>query len=631
MKRRVVKLLDKCRAVARPPVRETIAEWAERERTLTTRVSALEGRFRCLPYQKFLLEAVTARRYSEHIWMIAAQLVKTESINCVIGYHVDKYPCGIMVVYPTLEATAAYSKNKLAPMIQSTRVLRKKFKASRTRDSGNTIRLKEFAGGDIVLAGTNSPISLRSSSRRIVIQDEIDSFAVSAGKEGDPCVLADSRSENYNNAIFIKASTPTIKGRSRIEEKFLDSTQHRFFVPCHACGRKQWLKWKCVIWPEGKPEEAKYVCENEECKTDWTDVQRIRAIHQGEWIAANPEHKRLGAQMSGLYRLVGLKSDVYKNFLHQFVQVFLDRKHAGAMAIKAWQNVFLAETHEEDSEAPKPHELAARAEDYAPDALPVGVLKLVAGADVHPDRIEVVVRGFGHGEESWGVEKKIFHGPIEQDDVWNQLETYRIQQFKRVDNVPLEIERTFVDMGHKDTRVYAYCGPRLGKVYPCKGYVRQGIQQPPLLPAMPSKNNKGKIPTWIVGATAAKTVLFDRLALPVPGPRAYHFPIDPEYKFDNDYFRQLTSERRFTRYSYGNPYYVFEKLSDNDRNEALDCEVYLLAALYSLGRINWANEEKRLLRLKPAGPEPDPTEEQQAAKVLHAPRVAQRRSFASNW
>jgi phage terminase large subunit GpA-like protein len=261
MTRRVEKLLNRCRLVAKPPTRETIVEWAERERNLTTRVSALEGRFRALPYQKFLLEAITAKRYSEHIWMIAAQLVKTESINCVIGYYVDKYPCGIMIVYPTLEAGNAYSKNKLAPLIQGTKALRRKFKASRSRDSGNTLRLKEFAGGDIVIAGTNSAPSLRSSSRRIVIQDEIDSFAVSTGKEGDPCVLADSRAENYGKAIFIKASTPTIKGRSKIEEKFLDSTQHRFFVPCHKCGHKQWLKWKCVKWPDGKPEDAHYVCE----------------------------------------------------------------------------------------------------------------------------------------------------------------------------------------------------------------------------------------------------------------------------------------------------------------------------------------------------------------------------------
>ena len=263
---RTVRLLERIRQEAGPLRKESILAWAERSRRLTQGVSAIEGPFRALPYQRFLLEAIGSRRYSEHIWMIAAQTIKTETLNCAIGYFMDREPCGIMVVYPTLDRAKDYSKKKLSRMISSTPCLRRKVQAARARDSGNTVLSKEFPGGDIIIAGSNSPATLRSSSRRVVIQDEIDSYEASAGSEGDPCVLADTRAENFPNAVFIKASTPTVKGLSRIEEKFENSSKHRWHVPCPKCGHRQWLKWANVKWPETRPEDARYVCEAETCK-----------------------------------------------------------------------------------------------------------------------------------------------------------------------------------------------------------------------------------------------------------------------------------------------------------------------------------------------------------------------------
>ena len=173
---RSVKLLAHLRTLCNPPRKESVLEWSERERQLLEGVSSIPGRFRALPYQRKLLEVITDRTYAEHVWMIASQTIKTESINCVIGYFMDCDPCGIMIVYPTIDRAKDYSKKKLSRMIRGTPVLRRKVREVRTRDSGNTLLSKEFPGGDIIISGSNSPSSLRSSSRRIVIQDEIDSY-----------------------------------------------------------------------------------------------------------------------------------------------------------------------------------------------------------------------------------------------------------------------------------------------------------------------------------------------------------------------------------------------------------------------------------------------------------------------
>ncbi|MDT2243117.1 phage terminase large subunit family protein [Paenibacillus larvae] len=56
---------------------------------------------------------------------------------------------------------------------------------AKSRDSGNSILHKQFPGGQITLAGANSPASLAASRPiRIALCDEIDRFPASAGAEG---------------------------------------------------------------------------------------------------------------------------------------------------------------------------------------------------------------------------------------------------------------------------------------------------------------------------------------------------------------------------------------------------------------------------------------------------------------
>lgn len=616
-----------------PPRKETVLAWAERERRLTQGVSAIAGRFVALPYQKFLLEAVTQNRYSEHCWMIASQLVKTESINSVIGYFMDVEPCGIMVVYPTLDRAKDYSKKKLARMISSTRCLRNKVNPSRARDSGNTVCSKEFAGGDIIMCGSNSPSSLRSSSRRVVIQDEIDSYQQSAGSEGDPCALADTRAENFSNAVLIKASTPTIKGMSKIETLFEDSTKHRYHVPCPKCGQKQVLQWSHVKWPEGKPQDAYYLCSNADCAHHWTDAERIRAIYQGEWIAENPNHRRLGAQMSALYRLIGLKN-TYGSYLHEFAETFLDRKAKGAQSLKAWINTFLAESYEEESLQINADDIAGRADNYEPICLPKQVLILTAGVDVQKLRIEVEIKGWGADEESWGIKHIVLDGDTSQDGIWQKLDEVLSQTFTREDGVPLKVTRAFVDMGYRSPEVLKFCAIRIERgVYPCRGINRVGTNLPPLLPAKPSRNNKAKIPHWNIGVTVAKTALYDRFQLTPPAPRAMHFPVGHGY--DGDYFKQLTAEKRRTRFAFGQPYFIFEKDNNAVRNEALDLNVYAYAALHSLFPISWKRLTENLAASAPKDfvqPEPEPVKV--AKPIDHNPsrfRAFKRGSFVARW
>jgi phage terminase large subunit GpA-like protein len=512
----------------------------------------------------------------------ASQTGKTEVVISIAGYHMDADPAPQLLVQPTVDLAKAFSEERLAPEIRENRVLKRKVMDPRSRDSGNKILSKRYPGGSLVIVGANSPSGLAGRPRRVILLDEVDRYPVSAGTEGDPCALADKRAESFPNAVKVKTSTATIKGLSKIEKLYEGSDQQKWHVCCPSCKAEYLFAWAQVKWPQGKPEEAWMECPH--CAAKFDDEGRRARVRAGKWKATAPFHGRRGFWLNGMNTLFPAHKG-YRNRIHQFAAEFLKAKDDGPQTIKVWVNTFLAETYEEDADALDAAQIRERGEDYDSTSLPEDVLILTAAADVQRMRIECEVKGWGVDEECWGVCKLVLDGDTEKDDVWNQLDDVFRREFAREDGVTLRIERAFVDMGYRSKQVLKFCGPRIGRVYPCRGINRVGTNPPPLLPAKPCRNNKARIPHWNVGVTVAKTAIFDRLKMEPGGARTVHFPKEDGY--DDNHFRQFAAEKRMLRYSAGVPYYIFEKLNNAVRNEALDLFVYNLAAMFSLMPIYW--------------------------------------------
>lgn len=114
--------------------------------------------------------------------------------------------------------------------------------------------------------------SLASRPIRIVIADEVDRYPQSAGTEGDPVKLAETRTVAFWNARLIEITSPGTRGLSRIEGDWEKSDQRLYFVPCPDCGEFQTLRWDHVHWEKDEegnhlPETAVYGCES--CGALW--------------------------------------------------------------------------------------------------------------------------------------------------------------------------------------------------------------------------------------------------------------------------------------------------------------------------------------------------------------------------
>ena len=520
------------------------------------------------------MDAINDPAVENLVIMSCAQIGKTEILLNILGYYIAHDPAPILVLQPTLSMAQAFSKDRLAPMLRDTPILEGKVKDPRARDSDNTTLHKAFDGGHVTLAGSNSPASLASRPIRIVLADEVDRYPHSAGTEGDPVSLARKRSATFFNRKLVLTSTPTVKGASRIESAFEQSDKRYYHVRCCDCEESQVLRWQNVQWPENRPDQACYVCEH--CGSAWDDTQRLKAIKNGYWEAKGPFNGTAGFFINGLYSPWTPLSDA--------VREFLEAKKLPEQ-LRVFVNTFLGETWEDAGDQVDSFGLYERRENYG-DTLPEGVVVITAGVDIQDDRIELEIVGFGRDEESWGLEYHTLQGDPTSPTVWADLDSILKQTYEHPSGVELSIRAVAIDSGHHTQQVYNFVKPREGRrIMAIKGVGGEGK---PLL-GRPTKNNIAKVRLYPVGSNTVKELLFSRLKISEVGAGFCHFPEN----YDEEYFRQLTAEKKVTKYVKGFPRSEFVKT--RARNEALDVRCYALSAYSALNtNINKIAERIRL-------------------------------------
>jgi phage terminase large subunit GpA-like protein len=501
--------------------------------------------------------------------MWASQTTKTTVLENILGYFIAADPAPILLCEPTVEMGQAWSKERFGPTCRDTPVLRELISEAKSRDSGNTILLKTFPGGNLAIIGANAPAGLAGRPRRVVLLDEVDRYPASAGTEGDPVALAIRRTESFWNSVIYLTSTPTVKHHSRIETEYEQTDKRNWFVPCPKCGEYQTLKWSNVKWEQSNPASAWYECQS--CQGHWTDVERVGAIQRGEWRATAVFTGKRGYYINGIYSPFKPKRG-YNTRLQQMACEFLEAKSGGQETLKTWTNTFLAETWEESGEQLDVQSLL-RGERYTPQTLPNCVALVVGGADVQKDRIEIEWIGYGPEFESWGIEVVKLMGDTERPDVWTRLTLELTRQFQRVDGQQLSALALAIDIHYRPLQVRDWAA-RHGTRVAVLPIVGAGRLQSSLV--VDHFNKSWRQRTWSISSDPAKDIIFSRLQITEPGPRYCHFP--DGHGYTDQWFGQLTSERVVTRYTHGHPKRIYE-LTSGTRNEALDMRVYILGAL----------------------------------------------------
>lgn len=592
----------------RPERLLTVSEWADEHRYLSQKASSEPGRWRTsrTPYLKEILDTLSSSNQTQRVvFMAGAQIGKTETGLNWFGYIVHHVPGPMLIVQPTVDLAKKVSKQRLAPMIEESPCLRERIAESRSKDSGNTMQMKEFPGGVLMLTGANSAVGLRSMPIRFLMLDEIDSYPSDVEGEGDPVKLAERRTTTFSRRKIYMVSTPTLRDSSRIEREYEASDKRLYYVPCPHCENMDWIRWKNIRWDNDDPKTARLFCESCGCLIE--EHHKTDMLLRGEWRAtsASADGKTAGFHLSSLYSPLGWKSWV------EIVGEFLAAK-SDPPRLKEFVNTVLAETWEESYSAKIGAEaLAERAEEYALLTVPEGGLLLTAGVDVQDNRLAVKVKAWGKDEESWLVNWiEIYGDPsdLTARGPWAQVDSVLEQEYEHASGAKMKVRATAVDTGgHFTHEAYVYCRNRKQKnIIAVKGSSTPGKAAigKPSRQDVNFKNQtiKGGVDLWLIGVDTIKATVYGRLKLAnESGAGAFHFPIG----LTDEYYKQLTAEKQITRYVNGYPKRTWIK-KDGARNEALDCEVYAYAALqYFYTRTNrnniWLNAEKILDKLKTSG------------------------------
>lgn len=573
----------------------SVSQWADKERVLSAKGSAQPGQWRTdrNPPLREPMDCLSARSpVREVVLKFPIQFGKTEVAANWIGYTMDHDPAPIMVCLPGEVSLQKWVAQKLQPMLDETPAAARALTSVSSRDASNTRTFKDFAGGQLYIEHAGSPQRLKSTTVKKLIVDELDEFAASLGTGDDPVDMLDGRTSAFpasHKRLYI--STPGTAGASRIEGKWQQSDQRKYYVPCPHCGHEQPLEWTGLHWtPDGS--QCWYVCRD--CGAVIDEHHKAGMIAAGRWVPEHPERKIRGYTINALYYAFGLGPrwldlvDMWR------------RAQSDPAKLKTFVNDRLAEAWEDPAlRAVKHNVIADRAEPYRLRVAPHGVLAITAGVDTHDDRLEVHLVGWGRGLTAWTLDYVRLPGDPAGDQVWASLTELLLRPIEHVSGALLRVDATAIDAGgHRTEAVKAFVRRRtLRRCIPIFGAVPNNA---PVL-------SKGKLQdvNWRgqldkrgvvihhVGTVGIKHLLYSRLGADADKPteaRLVHLSQD----LPDEFFAGLVSE------VYNPGKNRFEKRVT--RNEPLDTWVYAYAAthhpelrLHRWSKADWDAAEERLL------------------------------------
>lgn len=578
-----------------PPSRMTVSEWADQERRLAGSGSAEQGKWHTdrAPYQREMMDAFSQKGVRDIAIMSAAQIGKTVMLSNMLGYVICLRPGPCLLVFPAEDDADNYSKERLAPDIEATPALRNRVFGG----NESTIRMKRFPGGFISMTGAMSPGGLKSRPIQFLFMDEVDGYPASAGVEGDPVSLARKRTQNFKGfSVRVYTSTPTLKTTSRIYREFLHGTQEEWEITCKHCGEHSEIIFDDIRFEKTEREtngqkeydvtSAHWRCPK--CHGTMEEWETKRA--PARWVAHNPEALKRGYRSFHLNAFMSPWADWKEE-----CRKFLESKDDPEM-LKTFYNLELGLPFERRESTVVPEAMYLRREKYAAE-VPNGVLVITIGIDTQDNRLEYEVRGWGRGEESWGIQYGVIPGRPDEESTWEMVDELLDREWRMENGKTMRAAVTFMDSGgHFFDAVVEQCNRRRTKrIYPIRGDNKDTGTL-----VRHTRSTKKGLNLFLLNVYVGKRQVLYNAGITKPGPRYMHYPDDEDRGYDEYYFRGLISE--VVRPVKKRGAYVEEWVKIYERNEPLDCCNYARCAFKGF-KIDLDAFERRLygeVKVRPA-------------------------------
>lgn len=279
----------------KPRDRVSSVEWLPNHVVMPrgTETGGLPFSFASFPHVDGVVEAFDDPTIRTIALQWGSRLGKTTVCLSLMAKVAGTNPRNMMFASSTRDSATRVISSRLYPILSSTDGIKHQL-PSEARRSKLHVKLQSC---QIFVGWSGSETSLADVGAYFGTANEIDKWDGSASDEGDSLKLFVNRFKGFPDHKIIFESTPTIKGRSRIEKMMQQSNQHRRYVPCPHCGEYQILRkgeenlrggfrWERDSNGKSDPDlayhSAYYECEH--CYGKIENHHRFPMLRLGVWV-----------------------------------------------------------------------------------------------------------------------------------------------------------------------------------------------------------------------------------------------------------------------------------------------------------------------------------------------------------
>jgi len=614
------KFLEILRSIPRNKTELLPSEYAEKNRTLTSDVSTIQGKFNydITPYLKEIVDTLSPYHPARVVAVMkSAQIGFSEGVivNGIL-WTIANNPGNIMALSANDQLSKEMVEGRLDQGIQSCGIqhlIRPNTLRKRNQRTGDTSNSKEFAGGRLFAGGLQSVDKLgKQRSIKIGFFDDWDAAPLADKKQGNIFDLIQQRFATAANSMKqYYISTPETRP-SNVENIYLRGDQRKWCVPCPRCGEYIELQWKQIKYQTNKndnliPKSVHYQCQS--CGGTFREKHKYEINKLGKWIpTSKPERPGYYS-----YHISALASAPHMYDWTHYVYQWLSIK-GSVSKLKVFKNLVLGEPFQERETTIKGHKLSYNTRDYEIRKIPTilsekddngQIVLLTCACDlngtIEDARLDYEVVGWSENGSCYSIDAGsigTYQSGLDKEgrDLW----TYRDNAVNNVwdffyedvidrdyytdSGEVIKIFITGVDTGYLDKYAWQFIDKHRDKVAGLKGenkkqFVKAGADIPVF------KKGKERSNLYVLQTDILKDRLAENIALKwdkkLPQPTGFmNFPNPSDGKYTTKgYFAQYSAEsKELQQDDYGEVIgWKWVRKNSHAANHFFDCAVYNLA------------------------------------------------------
>lgn len=371
-------------------VKQVPSEWVEKNIYLTSDMSRYQGPFRydVSPYSREIIDNLSPSSpvQMQAIMKCAQSGLTMGMILPAICYIIDEAPSGILFMAGDKELAKNSVRTRLDPMIDNAGLrglIRPNVVRAKNQRTGDTDFSKEFAGGQLIVEGTQNADKMRQFSVKYIFADDWEAAPTKDKDEGSIRSLVETRATSFGSTAKINyISTPAVKQTSNIEPVYELGDQRKWHWCCPHCkeyismewrievgkGKFAGIKWKLNEDLSLDEKSVHYECQKCGGTIKETDKQVLN--NSGKWIPtakpARPFYRSY--HINALVIPPGFTSWV--DLVYQWLEANPPQGQKDLDKLKAFMNIRLGQTWLETGESPRVNELMKNTRSYLPGIVP---------------------------------------------------------------------------------------------------------------------------------------------------------------------------------------------------------------------------------------------------------------------